>query len=718
MKKIYFNPLAQAQASQQTADMVRNGYDAPAALVSIAKNNVVTSGASGISDISTGEKAKAGQEFEIGSQTKMFTSVVILQLAEKGLLDLNGLAKQYLPQGLLDGIANADNVTIHDLLAMRSGIANYTDIQGSSGISAFVEEALNNPDKIVGDTEALNLVRGVPANFAAGSQSEYSNTNYTILGEIIENITGNSLESEYSKRIFAPAGMTNTTMDRFSDTSNRIHGYQPDPSSGKLLDETYLNWDPAAAGGAISTTEDMIKFLQALFEDRILLNDSSIAKMILPTFSEDDNQTIDGVNVTARSLGLGMITYNVNGDIFYGFSGATVTSLSSSYISATTGDVISVAGNLAGIFNRNNALTPDVSGIIALAKTINDTSWSMDKFNPTTDILVVKDLSAASFDISATKNTTTIKYDSVSLEIDKNIANLKTNNFSFTDGSKLIIGSDQKGDQISIAANYKNANNFDNQILGLGGNDTLSGGRGNDKISGGNGADIIRGDSGNDTIFGEQGNDYINGGSGKDSILGGDGNDLISADAGNDYINAGSGNDVVYGGRDDDSIYGEGGNDLISGDAGNDYINAGSGNDTINGGIGNDTIVAGAGNDLLYGGAGNDTFYSTFGGKDTISGGAGNDTFIFRSASESVTTGGNWTKITDFAVNADKINLVGLNDLFTTITTAATTVAGQLKAAYDSATNSTFLTSDQNAFAIQLANGNFVNTLDNGDFIF
>jgi Ca2+-binding RTX toxin-like protein len=201
------------------------------------------------------------------------------------------------------------------------------------------------------------------------------------------------------------------------------------------------------------------------------------------------------------------------------------------------------------------------------------------------------------------------------------------------------------------------------QVLGQGGDDTISGtsdgdildgGDGNDVISGDRGDDSIRGGAGNDTVFGELGDDQLLGGDGADSLFGGSGHDLLrggndddrlngnsgadtlEGELGNDSLLGGSGNDLVRGGTGADSLkgqsgfdtlFGGGGNDTVRGDAGNDVINGGDGDDTISGGYGKDLVTGGEGSDQINGNSGNDTLLGDD-GDDSIIGGGGADILL------------------------------------------------------------------------------------------
>ena len=100
---------------------------APAVLIEASSGGRNASTALGVDDLATGVTASSDQSFEVGSQTKIVTAVVVLQLADERLIDLDAPVANWLPASVIDGLPNADVATVRQLLAMRSGIANYTE---------------------------------------------------------------------------------------------------------------------------------------------------------------------------------------------------------------------------------------------------------------------------------------------------------------------------------------------------------------------------------------------------------------------------------------------------------------------------------------------------------------------------------------------------------------------------------------------------------------
>lgn len=162
-------------------------------------------------------------------------------------------------------------------------------------------------------------------------------------------------------------------------------------------------------------------------------------------------------------------------------------------------------------------------------------------------------------------------------------------------------------------------------VMGLRGNDTLSGNVGDDVIDGGDGRDVLRGYGGADKLLGGADGDLLDGGLGDDSLDGGAGSDHAYGGAGDDTLLGGDGADSLSGDDDQDVIFGGTGNDTCVGVDGNDALDAGAGDDIVGGGRGDDTLDGGADNDWLWGADGQDDM-SGGTGIDRLWGGAGNDT--------------------------------------------------------------------------------------------
>jgi len=208
-------------------------------------------------------KTNTETKFRIGSISKMFTSVMILQLVEEKKLTLQTPLSTYFPT-----LPNADNITIEQMLDHHSGLYNFTD-------SAYF--SYHTQKKTQGEMLAI-FEQQAPA-FQPGTKAEYSNTNFVLLGYVIEKVTGESYTSNVRKRITNGIGLKNT-----------YYGGEPDPAKNEASSFNYdgkqwleqPNTDMSITGGAgslVSTSNDLVKFVEALFSNK-LIKKSSLEKMI------------------------------------------------------------------------------------------------------------------------------------------------------------------------------------------------------------------------------------------------------------------------------------------------------------------------------------------------------------------------------------------------------------------------------------------------------
>jgi D-alanyl-D-alanine carboxypeptidase len=222
--------------------------------------------------------------WNIGSLTKTMVAVVALQLAEEGRLDLDAGIAPYMPE-----LAGADRITPRQLLQHTSGLNEYD----SQPVVIDDMQRRWTPAELIAVAEAAGRV-GDP-----GGPFHYSNTNYVVLGQIIEQVTGSAWSAEVQTRIAQPLGMT--------DTSVLVAPTSPGFAvvDGGFVDATTLE-DPSlggAAGGMQSTGRDLLKFGTALF-DGTLLSPESMVEMQKYVPGED----LSEFGLT-HSYGLGLEQY-------------------------------------------------------------------------------------------------------------------------------------------------------------------------------------------------------------------------------------------------------------------------------------------------------------------------------------------------------------------------------------------------------------------------
>ncbi len=237
-------------------------------------------GASGYSDLSTQTPMPPDGLFRIGSVSKVFTSTLILQLVEEGAVSLSDTLVQWLPE-LGAQITNGDTITIRQMLSHTSGIYDLTSGSYMDDLIASAEVEGDVAQVACGltPTEAItHYVAGHDAVFAPGERYEYSNTNFELLGLIVEAATGKTFETVLRERILDPLHMTHTYMDCTEDPiDGLVHSYD---TFDIRYDVTGVHESVAwAAGGIVSNAPDLILFARALFAGE-LFQDSAMLKMM------------------------------------------------------------------------------------------------------------------------------------------------------------------------------------------------------------------------------------------------------------------------------------------------------------------------------------------------------------------------------------------------------------------------------------------------------
>ena len=305
------SPAEKEQVLSATQSLVDGGY--PAALAAVTKADGSTVGvAVGKGNLETGEAPPLDGEIRIGSSTKTFTAVVIMQLVQEGKISLDEPIETYLP-GLLRGEGiDASKITVRQLLQHTSGLPEYTDQTGH-------EDPVANRNNYYSPRDLLDFALKKPADFAPGSQWKYSNTNYVILSLLAERVTHRPLAEQITKRIIEPLGLAHTYYPNPGEEDIRgthPQGYERN-SQGQLEDITRM--DPSVATGAgaiISTPSELNKFFQAVL-DGTLLSQDSVAEMKKTVDAGQSETGVDhyGLGIISTSLSCGGTAWGHAGSI-------------------------------------------------------------------------------------------------------------------------------------------------------------------------------------------------------------------------------------------------------------------------------------------------------------------------------------------------------------------------------------------------------------------
>jgi D-alanyl-D-alanine carboxypeptidase len=306
---------AAAVRDQVTAAMRANVI--PGAVVRISSpTRGDWTGTFGTGTLGANTPLSAADHFRVGSITKTMTSTVIMQLVQQGKLALTDPISRY-----RQGVPGGDRITIADLAEMRSGLYSYTF---DPGFNATLD---SDPGKAWTPDELLAIAFSHPVNAPPDTTFEYCNTNIVLLGLVIEKLTGEPLEKAFADHIFAPLGMTQSSLPERTDTSiatphpqgyafgtnvSTIETYelpadqQAQALAGTLKPHDVTDANPSwawAAGGAISTVPDLTTYVKALVTGDGLLN-AATQKVRL-----DSIRPADPAHPDAAGYGIGIASF-------------------------------------------------------------------------------------------------------------------------------------------------------------------------------------------------------------------------------------------------------------------------------------------------------------------------------------------------------------------------------------------------------------------------
>ncbi len=239
----------------------------------------------GMADFECSANNKASTQFRIASITKSFTAIAVLQLVERGLIQLEDRLDRYFPNQY-----GANGIRVFHLLTHTSGIPDYMeDADLMSWIGNSSEQA-----------DLINRFKSRPLEFIPGQRYKYSNSGYVLLGALIEKITGRPYQEYFKEYIFQPAEMFDTGIEEVPGKrmKEQASGYQLD-ETGALQNAPTVHMSNAhAAGSIVSTVKDLNKWDQAL-DSNLLLSAGMKEKMWSPS-----------VEATGFSYGYGWIIQN------------------------------------------------------------------------------------------------------------------------------------------------------------------------------------------------------------------------------------------------------------------------------------------------------------------------------------------------------------------------------------------------------------------------
>ncbi|WP_137872774.1 serine hydrolase domain-containing protein [Rhodococcus sp. Q] len=317
-------------ALQAAVDVAAMQMRVPGAFVRVRTPQGTVDAAVGTTELGTGFEPDAGTHFRIASNTKTLTSALIMLLVQDGLLAFDDPVSEFVP-----GVPNGENITIAQLLDMRSGLYNYTE---APELAATIDA---DPAKAWTPQEVLDIAFAQPPNFPPGAEYEYNNTNYALLGLVAEKVGGRPLAEQFAERLFRPFGLNETSLPAADDVSiprPLSHGYMYGESKYALVDEPYpddlaaaaragtvapldyTHQNPSyatAAGGAISTANDLATWIDALVSGEVF--DADMQQQWYDSRRAEDPDTPDGqqygYGISYQQFGPGVAMYYHGGEL-------------------------------------------------------------------------------------------------------------------------------------------------------------------------------------------------------------------------------------------------------------------------------------------------------------------------------------------------------------------------------------------------------------------
>ena len=321
--------------------------DGGIAVLSI-RDGTTTSAVAGVAN-AAGDPIAADTPFRVGSISKPFVATMVLQLVDEGSVDLDEALSTYLPNTPIGG-----DVPIRMLLNHRSGLPNYSDQ------SEFVPDVFEDRSRVFTPDEILAWVEGSVTD-EPGQPFAYSDTNYILLGQLIQRVTGTDLDTALRQRISEPLGLEATRFATVETAnpdglaapwSSAVFDGDPDAAYDSIASAAW------AAGSLTSTTGELATFFDALFAGKLVSPDAL------------DEMTEAGPD--GYGLGLGVLDHQ-SGTRFYGHDGGIFGYTSFAAFDPSTGDTVVV------LTNNDEVVAPE------LAVNIIDNWWATSAVTSTTD---------------------------------------------------------------------------------------------------------------------------------------------------------------------------------------------------------------------------------------------------------------------------------------------------------------------------------------------
>ena len=266
--------------------------------------------AQGTANLDTGREREPEDPFRIASITKTFTATAILQLVDEGKLSKTDPLSTWYPD-----FPNADEITVDDLLRMRSGMFDPYESDD------FLQSYYENPEANITPEDMIEAAAARADEFEPPDQkTEYNNLNYVMLGEIFGKVSGSDLRTWISQDIFEPLGMENSLYPTNDQLPGELHGYSLNSENNEFEDKTILNPTvPGAAGAIISDLSDLRTYAKALCTGDLLEPETQAARLETQQMDGEENfiQYGEGILKLGKFCGHNGTIFGFSSEMFY-----------------------------------------------------------------------------------------------------------------------------------------------------------------------------------------------------------------------------------------------------------------------------------------------------------------------------------------------------------------------------------------------------------------
>jgi CubicO group peptidase (beta-lactamase class C family) len=311
------NLLARLTDIQQRLDAISRHHRVPGAVLAIGSGDELLDFATGVVNVNTGVEATTDSIFQIGSNTKLFTTTLVMQLVDAGKLDLDKPVKRYLPDFALDDQAATDQITTRHLLTHTSGIeGDYFQGfgRGDDAMTRYVES-----------------LRDIGLVHRPGQLWSYCNTGFVVAGRLVEVLGGAPFHDLFEERICRPSGLTRTTLLLEEMIAHRCAvGHLPAPQGRQVVPPTVVMETAAIPAGSrtTATAADLVRFVQMHLDGGLgangerVLSGESVRKM------QEVQVTRPEISTGSSTQGLGWLMADWGGRKVIGHGGGTIGQLS------------------------------------------------------------------------------------------------------------------------------------------------------------------------------------------------------------------------------------------------------------------------------------------------------------------------------------------------------------------------------------------------------